>query len=173
MTPAFLPSLARGRPMLKPVLIICVAITISTAAALADDDVVRIKLDAARLAYEQEMAKNRRVVHEWIDQREDTARKDGNKKAVDLIKAERRAFDEKNDLPRNVPDEFRQNFLKARATLEAAYNTAVKEYVQVKKDYEATVVEKELVRLKNTPLTVVPTAVAGGGIPVITPEMLK
>jgi len=159
--------------MFKPVLTICVAITISSAAAFADDDVVRIKLDAAKLAYEQEMAKNRRVVHEWIDQREDTARKDGNKKAVDLIKAERRAFDEKNDLPRNVPDEFRQNFLKARATLEAAYNTAVKEYVQVKKDYEATVVEKELARLKSTPLTVVPTPVAGGGSPVITPEMLK
>ncbi|HLW63926.1 MAG TPA: hypothetical protein VKS79_01320 [Gemmataceae bacterium] len=159
--------------MTRFILSACCLITVVGATAWADDDVVRVKLDAAKLAYEQEMLKYRRVVHDWIDKREEVARMDGNKKAVDLIKAERTAFDEKNELPRTSPDEFRQNFLKARAILEAAYNLAIKEYVQVKKDYEATVVEKELARLKSSPITVIPTPTTANGIPVITPEMLR
>jgi hypothetical protein len=61
--------------------------------AFADDtDPVKEKLFAAKVAYDAEMTKFRTLVREWLDEREDAARKDGNKAIVDQIKAERKAF---------------------------------------------------------------------------------
>ncbi|HLW66475.1 MAG TPA: hypothetical protein VKS79_14265 [Gemmataceae bacterium] len=165
-------------------LTICSMIAVTAGVAWADDDPVRVKLDMAKLKYQQDMLKHRRAVLDWMDKREEAARKDGNKRAVELILAERRVFDDKNELPRTAPDEFRQNFLKARAALVSAYETAIKEYIMVKKDYDATLAEKEMAKLKLAPITLVPATVAApavifpipaapGAPPAITADMLR
>jgi hypothetical protein len=59
-----------------------------------DKDPVKEKLFAAKVAYDGEMREYRKAAGEWFDKREDAARQDGNKKLVDEIKAERKAFDE-------------------------------------------------------------------------------
>jgi hypothetical protein len=159
--------------MIKSLLTICCALIFAAGTAIADDDVVRIKLDTAKLKYEQEIIKHRGAVRDWIDKREEVARKDGDKKMLEQVKGERRAFDDKGELSKTAPDELKQNFAKARATLETAYATAIREYIQVKKDYEATVVEKELQKFKTTSMTGIASAASNGAFPALTPEMLK
>src|SRR5262249_19587657 len=44
-----------------------------------------------------------KAVSYFLDKFEDDARTDGNKKVVDRIKAERKAFSEKGDLPKGIP----------------------------------------------------------------------
>ncbi len=104
---------------------------------------VKEKLIAAKAAYEVELKKYRKDASEWFDKREEVARKDGNKKQVDLIKAERATFEESGELPKTIPAAIRQKPGFAKKTLEAAYAQAVKEYTMIKKDTEAAAVEAE------------------------------
>jgi hypothetical protein len=109
-----------------------------------EKDPVREKLFAAKVAYDKEMSQFRAQVDEWFDKREEEARNAGDKKAVDLVKMERKAFEEEGDLPKGVPVALKQKPLMARRALEAAYSEAVKAYTKTKKDDEAAAVEKEL-----------------------------
>jgi hypothetical protein len=109
----------------------------------ADDrDPVKEKLFAAKVAYDGEMRQYRTQAGDWFDKREETARKDGNKKLVDQIKAERKAFDEDGELPKGAPADIQQKPALAKKALEAAYAEAVKDYTKAKKDVEAAAVEE-------------------------------
>jgi hypothetical protein len=121
-----------------------------------DKDPVREKLFAAKVAYDKEITQYRTQAGNWFDKREDAARKDGNKKLVDQIKAERKAFDEEGELPKSVPATIKQKQAAAKKALEASYEQAVKEYVKAKKDDEAAAVEKELGKLREGSLAVTP-----------------
>ena len=112
--------------------------------AAAAEDPVKKKLDAAKVAYKEEMEKYRKAVEDWFGQREVAARKDGNRKLVDRIKTERQAFQEKDELPKLVPPSLTKMPAIARAALEAAYAAAIKEYTKAKMDDEASATEKEL-----------------------------
>ena len=107
-----------------------------------DKDPVKEKLLAAKETYRAELRQYQKAVGEWFDKREESARKDGNKKVVDQIKAERGVFDESGELPKTVPAALRQKPAVAKKSLEAAYAQAVKEYTMAKKDAEAASVEE-------------------------------
>jgi hypothetical protein len=133
--------------MTRILIAIVIAALVGACAAPAsggDKDPVREKLFAAKVAYDKEMAAFRKAAGEWLDRREDAARKAGDKKLVDQIKEERKAFDEGGELPKAAPTAIRQKPTAARKVLEAAYADAVKAYVKAKKDDEAAAVEKEL-----------------------------
>lgn len=136
--------------MFRSVLTVVFGMLICGAVAVADDDPVKKKWDAAKAAYEAEMEKFGKATSDWFDKREAAARKDGNKKLVDQIKAERQAFQEKGELPKAAPVTLRQHTIAARSALENAYGVAVKEYTRTKKDVEATAVEKELEAFKRS-----------------------
>jgi hypothetical protein len=112
--------------------------------AVADDDPVKKKLEAAKETYSAEMGKFRQAAEEWFDKREEIARKAGNKALVDQIKTERQAFRDKDELPKTATTDLKQKPAAARKALEAAYKTAVKEYTKASKDAEAAAAEKEL-----------------------------
>ncbi len=119
--------------------------------AFADDkDPVKEKLFAAKVAYDAEMTNFRTLVREWLDEREDAARKDGNKAIVDQIKAERKTFDDNGELPKGLPSNIQQKSAQARKTIEAAYSQAVKDYTKAKKDTEAEAVETEWKKFGKT-----------------------
>ncbi len=99
--------------------------------------------------YRAEVEKFRTAVAEWFDQREAAARKDGNKKLVDQIKAERAAFAMNGEVPPKAPPALKRIPKAARAKLEAAFETAVKEYTKARKDDQAAAVEKELSEFKK------------------------
>lgn len=112
-------------------------------------DRVREKLLAARKAYDDELKQFRLEVVAWLDKREEMARKDGDKKLVDQVKAERRAFSESEELPKMLPAAIAQKPARARKALEAAHELAVKHLTMVKQDEEAVVVEKALLAFRK------------------------
>jgi hypothetical protein len=114
-----------------------------------EKDPVKEKLFRAKLAYDTEMREYRKLASDWFEKREDGARKDGNKKLVDQIKVERKAFDEEGKLPKGVPASIQQKPATVRKSLEAAYAQAVKDYTIAKKDDQAAAVEKELDEFKK------------------------
>jgi hypothetical protein len=125
--------------------VVAILVLASPTLAFADDkDPVKEKLFAAKVAYDKEMAAFRKAAGEWFDKREEAARKAGDKKLVDQIKVERKAFDEGGELPKAAPAAIRQKPAAARKVLEAAYADAVKAYIKAKKDDEAAAIEKEL-----------------------------
>lgn len=125
------------------VCLVCILATpIST--VYAADDAIRRSLDEAKAEYEEKLEKYQTAVTTWFEKREEAARKIGDKKAVDLIKAERQAFVENGDLPKTSPASLKSQLSSARLTIEIAYKSAVREYTKLKQDDEAAAIEKEL-----------------------------
>jgi uncharacterized protein (TIGR03067 family) len=113
----------------------------------ADDaEAVKEKLFQAKKAYDVEVQKFKKAV---LDKREDTARKGGDKKLVDQIKAEREAFEKNGEIPSMIPPNVREPVNAARMKLDKAYSTAVKEYLRLKMDDAADATEKEQQEFKK------------------------
>jgi hypothetical protein len=122
--------------------VVAVLFACALGAALgADKDPVKDKLLTARATYDAEMKQVRKQVEDWLDQREATARRAGDKKAVDQIKAERAALEDDEVLPKSVPGALKQRHDQARKAMDAAYAEAVKEYTKADKSDEAASVE--------------------------------
>lgn len=107
-------------------------------------DPIKDKLDTAQADYQQEVAEYRKAVLAYFEEREAAARTDGNKKAVDLVKAERTTFEDSGLLPPSAPARLSQQLRTARSNMEAAYATAIQEYTRAKKDDRATATESAL-----------------------------
>lgn len=135
--------------MVRRVLAIVLLVTAVCIAAGDDKDPIKEKLFAAKVAYDKEMRQIRKQASDWLDKREETARKSGDKKALDQIKEERRAFEEFGELPRNMPTAIHQKQSQVKKKLEAAYAEAVKAYTKAKKDDEAAAIEAAWKELKE------------------------
>jgi hypothetical protein len=131
------------------VLILGAILTALACASASAADPVAEKLEKAKKTYAAELEKFQKDVAASLDKREEAARKAGDKKLVDQIKAERKAFDEKGEVPSTTPKVVRQRLATARATLEKAYESAIRDYTKAKNDTEAASVEKELAVFKK------------------------
>jgi hypothetical protein len=151
----------------RSLLLLCSA-AVAAAAAQADDPIAK-KLQAAKAAYETRAEKGRTAVREWFDKRENAARKDGNKKVVDQIKAERARFDQDGELPKAAPPELGRDLADARAALEEAYSTAIRDYTRARMDDQAAAVEKQLEAFRRGR----PRAADDPLADALTPELLK
>ena len=121
-----------------------VVLAIGLCAAQADDaEAVKEKLFQAKKAYDAEVQKFKKAAGNWLDKREDDARKAGNRKLVDQIKGERDAFEKSGELPSTVPLNVRELVNAARMKLDKAYSAAIKEYLLLKMDDAAGSTEKE------------------------------
>jgi hypothetical protein len=107
-----------------------------------DKDPIKDKLLAAKAAYDKEMEQYHKQTTDWLNKREEQARKDGNKKLLDQVKLERKAFEETGELPSTAPVTFKQKHDRAKKAMDAAYAEAVKAYTKAKKDDEAASVEE-------------------------------
>jgi hypothetical protein len=136
---------------MKYVVVVLACLSFSTVSAHSQEpDPIKEKLDKAKAAYDAEVAKVRQGVLDALQKREDAARNSGDKKAVDLVKAERQALEEKGELPKSVTTAAHHRDLQqARAALEAAYKQAIKSYLQGRMDAEADFVSKELKELQE------------------------
>ena len=77
----------KGATMYRLVIAFAVAAMV-TLATRADDDAVKAKFDEAKKQYREQMEKMKRTVLDALDKKEAQARENGDKKAVDQIKAE-------------------------------------------------------------------------------------
>jgi hypothetical protein len=117
---------------------------------VAADDPVGKKLDDAKWAYLQATDTIQADIVGWFDRREQAARKDGKKRLVDQIRAERQTFEARLELPHSAPASLKKGRPAARLALRAAYLSAVKEYTRVGNDQEAAAVESELAAFDST-----------------------
>jgi hypothetical protein len=127
------------------------ALFIPLGLALAQEaDEIKAKLDKAKEAYTQAAERARQDLYDAFDKKEESARSSGNKKLVDQIKAERKAFEESGKLPKIISTtSYKSAMATARAPLDAAYQSAIKEYTKARKDDEATAVEAEWKKFKD------------------------
>ncbi|MDB5307221.1 MAG: hypothetical protein JWO38_1423 [Gemmataceae bacterium] len=107
--------------------------------ARGEDDVEE-RLFRAKRDYAAEVEKLKKSVVDLFDKREEAARKDGNKKLVEQIKAERKTFENWGDVPPTVDKE---PLTAARVKLDAVYAAAIKDCIRLKQDAAAEVVERE------------------------------
>jgi hypothetical protein len=128
-------------------MILCV-VSLAAAVRAADPDPVKVRLDTAQDAYRAEMKVYREKGTAWLEAREATARKGGEKKAVDRVHEEQRVFRTVSDLPTAAPPDLRQRPVDAKAKLVKAYAAAVKEWTKAGDDKAAAEVEKELGLIK-------------------------
>lgn len=129
--------------MPRPILALLGVLTCSIALS-ADEDAVAKKLQAAKDDYDAKIEKAEAAVVKWFDKREDAARKSGDKKALDQIKADRSAFEEYSTLPGTAPADLRKQFTGARTAYEAALLAAIKDFTKLKRDEDAAAIEKTL-----------------------------
>jgi hypothetical protein len=110
-----------------------------------EEDPIKARLDKEKAAYDGQVEKLRAGLLKSLQDKEDTARKDGNRKLVEQVKGDREAFEGKGELPKSVPTAaYTRTLQQARLVLEAAFATAIKEYTKAKKDDEAAAVEQQL-----------------------------
>jgi hypothetical protein len=70
----------------------------------ADDaEMVKEKLFQAKKDYDAEVQRFKKAITDWLDKREEDARKVGNKKVVDQVKTEQTAFEKSGELPQMIP----------------------------------------------------------------------
>ncbi len=117
--------------------------------ALRADDPIKAKLEMAKAAYEADFKKLRQALFEHFDQQEQAARKAADEERTEQIIAQRLAFKAFGDLPDAAPDHLKRAFSAARASLEGAYETAVKEYASAKKNDQALSLKWQLDELKS------------------------
>jgi hypothetical protein len=139
------------------------ALTASVCAAHAADpaDAVKEKLFRAKKAYDDEVEKFRKAVGESLDKREDTARKAGNKKSLDSVKADRERFDKTGEPPTATPKVLITQIGTARANLDKAYTVEVRDLVKLKDDVAASAVEKEQKQFQIDSAAMVGKSLAG------------
>jgi hypothetical protein len=142
---------------LRPLRFLCtiavVALVVGLHPARADDaEAVKETLFQAKKAYDGETQKFRKAVAELLDKREGAARQAGNKKLVDQIKFEQKAFENEGELPTGVPIALLVQMRTARTTLDKVYAASVKAYVRLKDDAAAEAIEKEQKRFQVSSL---------------------
>ena len=113
------------------------------------DDAIKTKLDAAKTSYDSAMVKFRSNACDWFNRVEREAREKGSKQRVDKTKEERQAFEERDELSDAAPAALKRMLHTAQADMETAYRRAIADYTKVKKDDEASAIEKELENYKK------------------------
>ncbi|MBY0513212.1 MAG: NPCBM/NEW2 domain-containing protein [Gemmataceae bacterium] len=111
---------------------------------------IQQRLEQAKKEFDAAADKYKAAVAERFDLLETTAREKGDKKAVDQIKADRKAFEIRNDLPANFPATSRQDLLAARLKLDRAYTETIKDYVRLKLDDKVEPLEAERLEFFTT-----------------------
>lgn len=131
--------------MVRPILV-CACLAAAVGVARSEDPVAE-KLFKAKEAHDKEAQQVHKQAKEWLDQRENSARKAGDKKLVDQIKDEREEFEEYGQLPRSAPAALKSRLDRADKAIETAYAEAVKAYTRAKKDALAAEVDEVLKEL--------------------------
>ncbi len=97
------------------------------------NDPVEEKLEQARLEYGRELERQRTVLLDLLQKKEDTARSAGKVQLVEQIKKDREAFEKDEVLPTSVSVEpYKRGVKAAKAKLKTALESAVREYLQAR-----------------------------------------
>lgn len=115
-------------------------------------DPIKAELDAARTAYEAELAELKKGIAEALDRAEDAARSGNDQDALERIAADRARFEEDGTVPGAVEDEYRPyvaRLTRARDKLLKAYEDAAEAYEKSAQHPLAAAVTQERERLAS------------------------
>ena len=107
-----------------------VLILAAVLAVVAADDPIQAKLDQARTRYRLDQEKAKKGLVDILERAAESARKDGNRPRMEALKAALEAYEKNGTFPRPIPGEQRLKFVNARAAMNKAYATAVKEFTK-------------------------------------------
>ncbi len=149
--------------MPRSVIAFLVGLALCATTAAADDDPIKTKLGTAKKDYDTKLEKYKKGVTDWLDKKEETARKAGNKELVDQIKLAREIYQDTGTLPVVPPPDVQKTLTGAQTVYDAALIAAVKDYTKAKKDEEAAAITKQLQEFREEidPRTPVKKALLG------------
>lgn len=136
----------QGKILFNDCLYICLAWLLTSVLMIQSvmaEDLIEIQLEQAKEEYYLAQEEYRSDVKAFLERREETARRSGNKLVVDRIKREQQDFEEKGTPPASLSASIISRRDKARSALERAYQNAIKEYIKSSQDDRAEAVEKE------------------------------
>ncbi|WP_040890445.1 hypothetical protein, partial [Zavarzinella formosa] len=119
-----------------------------------EGDEAKERLAKAKRVYDGELKDFKKAVTDLFDKREESVRKSGDKKALDELKSQRKAFDDLGEPPASLPMALKNQLATARTTLDKVYQTTVREYIKLKLDDSADKAEKERVEFLLTSASV-------------------
>lgn len=122
----------------------CIVCQIVAVTCLSADGLIASRLTETRKAHAEQIERLRKDVESGFEKQERAARSSGNKKLLDQLAEERRAFEEKRELPTFCPEAAIRRVATARVALEGAYSNAIRESLKAKQDGDAQALEKEL-----------------------------
>lgn len=120
-----------------------VAFGLCSARAADDAEDVKKKIAEAKKEFDGEVQKLQKAVADSFDKREAEARRVGNKKLVDEIRAERERFEKSGALPADPPKAAQAQVTAARVKLDKTYSGAVRDLIKLREDTRAEETEKE------------------------------
>lgn len=131
----------------------CLAYSVLVGTGIGQEkiDPVATQLENARQKYKKEWDQFEKSVKDLLEKKEEAARKAGNKQALNIVQAERKAFEDDAVIPTFAPPAIARKQSLIRADLERAYNTAIKDYIKKREDEEAKKIEDELNEFRNAP----------------------
>ncbi|OWK43574.1 hypothetical protein [Fimbriiglobus ruber] len=138
-----------------------VLMVVASTGNLRSADKVGEKLEKAKGLYEKEMKKIETDAKKYFEAEEKKWRSAANKKKVDEILDQRRAFETDGSLPNTAPSLLRKNLVRQREILEKSYQEAIGQYTKAKMDEHASTAEKELKELLTKNAIVEPKDLGG------------
>ena len=110
-------------------------------------DSIKRKLTKAEEAHRLELAKAQVDVIKWLDSRDASARKKGDKATVNLVKLQREKLETLGTIPNPIPVNMSRKVDTARDLLDASYASLLKEALIAKLDDLADEIEDKRVQL--------------------------
>jgi hypothetical protein len=125
------------------------AITLSV--FFVDDpvDSIKKKITKAEEVHRLELAKAQADVIKWLDGREATARKKGDKTTVNIVKQQREKLESEGTIPKPIPVNMSRKVDTARDLLDASYASIMKEALMANLDDLADELEDKRVELSK------------------------
>lgn len=135
------------------ILAAAIALTVVIGAGQAEEpsDPVATQLEHARQKYKKEYEQFEKSVGDLFEKKEETVRRTGSKQALDVLRADRKSFEDDQIVPSFAPPSYAKKQTTIRADLERAYNVAIKDYIKKRADDEAAQIESELKDFRNAP----------------------
>ncbi|HWL08326.1 MAG TPA: hypothetical protein VNQ76_07975 [Planctomicrobium sp.] len=125
---------------------------LTVSVATAADDPIAAKLERARQQYDKSREDIKGKVNQFLDRKQESARKAGNLPLLSVIDEARSQFETAGAIPDDAPTSYYRQACVAHTTLESAYEAAIKSYTQGGQLDEAKRLSDALEVLKNTGL---------------------
>jgi hypothetical protein len=128
---------------------ICLALALGSKSTRGADDKTYDELDKAKVKFETDMKKLRADILDDFEKRLTKARDKGDKKLVEKIKDEQKAFELLRILSASADKVLRKRAVEVEKAIEKAYADTKKALFKAKKDEELAVIEKEWKQLQS------------------------